>query len=150
MFKVPFVAPIQLNEIQSLHKDSSGRKYQQVKVKQRTAIVKLRLYEGSGKIEIKSSDGVFNIMYFQAITQREQVLFPFKVIDRVNKFDMYVDVNNTGMSITAKAIRYAVSKALCSFIGADSIEKLRLGIFILGFVYYRLLWTFKNVIFWFI
>jgi hypothetical protein len=36
--------------------------------------------------------------------------------------------NNGGMSCLAKAARYAISNALCSFVSADDIEKLRLGI----------------------
>lgn len=52
---------------------------------------------------------------------------PFKVVDRINKFDMDVEVNMGGMSCLAKGIRFAASKALCSFVSTDSIEKLRLG-----------------------
>ena len=54
-------------------------------------------------------------------------MFPFKVVDRVNKFDMEIEVNKGGMSCLAKAVRYAISKSLCSYVSADSIEKLRLG-----------------------
>jgi small subunit ribosomal protein S9 len=61
------------------------------------------------------------------IKQREQILFPFKVVDRINQFDLEIEVNHGGMSCLAKAIRYAVSKALCCFVSADSIEKLRLA-----------------------
>ena len=95
---------------------------------QRNAAIKLRLFEGTGNIRIKSpSEGEFNIMYFQSITHREQILMPFKVVDRINKYDMEVEVNMGGMSCLAKGIRYCISKALCSFVSTDSIEKLRLA-----------------------
>jgi ribosomal protein S9 len=54
-------------------------------------------------------------------------MFPFKVVDRINKFNMDIEINKGGMSCLAKGIRFAISKALCSFVTADSIEKLRLG-----------------------
>jgi len=95
---------------------------------QRNASIKLRLYEGTGNIKIKSpTEGEFNIMYFQSITHREQILMPFKVVDRINKYDMEVEVNTGGMSCLAKGIRFCVSKALCSFVSTEAIEKLRLA-----------------------
>jgi small subunit ribosomal protein S9 len=91
----------------------------------------VRLYDqGTGEIRISSPDegGEFDIKYFDMLTHREQLLFPFKVVDRVNKFDLHVKVlNGGGMSCMAKAVRYAISKALCAFISSDSIEKLRLA-----------------------
>ena len=85
------------------------------------------MLEGTGNIKIISPEGEFNIMYFETMTHRHQILFPFKVVDRINKFDLEIEINQGGMSCLAKAIRYAVSKALCSFVSADAIEKLRLG-----------------------
>ncbi len=58
---------------------------------------------------------------------RQHVLFPFKVVDRINKFDMEIEVNKGGLSCLAKALRYSISKALCSFVSSENIEKLRLG-----------------------
>lgn len=40
---------------------------------------------------------------------------------------MEVEVNKGGMSCLAKALRYSISKALCSFVSSENIEKLRLG-----------------------
>lgn len=92
------------------------------------------MYEGTGNVKISSPEegGDFNITYFEVITHREQIMFPFKVVDLINKFDIEVNVENPGgMSCMAKAIRYASSKALCAFISVDAIEKLRLGKFLL-------------------
>jgi small subunit ribosomal protein S9 len=127
-FKVPFAPAVELDGVESLRRDPFGNKYVECKAKQRTSLVTIRLYKGTGVIKIDSPSGIFNITFFDSITQREQILFPFKVIDQVNKFDMDIKVNQSGMSCLAKAIRYATSKALCSFIGVDGIEKLRLGI----------------------
>ena len=58
---------------------------------------------------------------------RDQLLYPFKVVDRVNLFD--IDINYDGVGFTAQAIaaRLAISKALCSFISSKEVEYLRLG-----------------------
>jgi len=58
----------------------------------------------------------------------DQLLYPFKVLDRVNMFD--VDVVYDGIGFTAQAIatRLAISKALCSFISSKEVEHLRLGL----------------------
>ena len=86
------------------------------------------MYEGTGKIRIYSEEeGEFDIGYFHNISHREQLLMPFKVVDKVNKFDMEIKVNKGGMSCLAKGIRYTISKALCSFVSTDAIEKLRLS-----------------------
>jgi len=45
----------------------------------------------------------------------------------MNKFDIDVEINKGGMSCLAKCIQYTVSTGLCSFVSAESIEKLRLG-----------------------
>ena len=126
-FLKPLQQPITLSNIEALKTDKDGRGYQIVTAKQRTATVTVRLYEGTGKIEIKAPEGNFNINFFENLYHREQILFPFKVVDRINKFDVSITVNNGGMSCLAKAMRYAISKCLCSFVPADSAEKLRLA-----------------------
>ena len=84
----------------------------------------MRLYEGTGKIKIRSDkEGELDINYFQNMSHREQLLMPFKVVDKINKFDMDIKVNKGGMSCLAKGIRYATSKALCSFVSTEAIKK---------------------------
>lgn len=48
-------------------------------------------------------------------------------MDKINQFDIELEVNNGGMSCLAKAARYSIAKALCCFVSTDSIEKLRLA-----------------------
>lgn len=135
-FRVPFKPPFELSEIGELKVDELGRKYQEVRTSQKTSHVHLKLCEGTGKIVIKSPEGIFDIGFFDSITHREQLLFPFKVIGRINKFDMSIGVNTAGMSCFAKTIRYAISKALCSFVSAENIEKLRLCNLLFTRLYY--------------
>ena len=125
-YKVPFEPPIKLSDIQSSKLDETGRKYVEVVARQKTSNIKLKIVEGDGKIRIRAPEGDFDISFFESITHREQLLFPFKVIDRINKFDMDIELNTAGMSCFAKLLRYAISNALCSFISVDAIEKLRL------------------------
>jgi small subunit ribosomal protein S9 len=126
-FKIPFEPPVKLTNIEKCKLDGEGRSFQEFEYSQKTSLVKLRLYEGTGIIKIKAPEGQFDISFFEAMTHREQILFPFKVIDRINKFDMLVEVNSSGMSCLAKSLRYAISNALCSFVSANDIEKLRLS-----------------------
>ena len=57
----------------------------------------------------------------------DQLLFPFKVLDRVNLFDIDVVYDGIGFTAQAIATRSAISKALCSFISSKEVEYLRLG-----------------------
>jgi ribosomal protein S9 len=89
----------------------------------------LKLVEnGTGIMRFESpTEGVFDIDYFHDLIHRDQLLFPFKVVDRINRFDCFFQVNEAGMSCIAKACRYAISRGLCSFQTIEEIEKLRLG-----------------------
>ena len=93
-FRMPFEPPIKLNEIHAAKVSKDGKKFRIEMATQRTARVRVKLSEGTGKITIKSeTEGTFNINYFASMTHREQILFPFKVADRINKFDMDIRVN---------------------------------------------------------
>lgn len=58
----------------------------------------------------------------------DQLLYPFKVLDRVNLFDIDVVYDGIGFTAQAIATRLAISKALCSFISSKEVEYLRLGL----------------------
>jgi len=126
-FLLPFVPPIKMSDIEEPEIDDEGRRYRAVATRLRTARCSLKLIEGTGKVSITSDEGIFDISYFETLTHRQQILFPFKVVDRMNKFDLSIRLNQGGMSCLAKCIRYATSKALCSFVSAENIEKLRLA-----------------------
>ena len=110
-----------------------------------TATVTLR--EGTGQVTIQSpmvKTSVKDILYFTRILHRlvlvhfspspckslpssDQLLYPFKVLDRVNLFDMNIVYDGIGFTAQAIATRLAISKALCSFISSKEVEHLRLG-----------------------
>jgi hypothetical protein len=93
-FRVPFEPPIKLNKIPQAEVDEDGKKSRTEVATQKTAHVKVKLNEGTGKITIKSrTEGTFNINYFASMAHREQILFPFKVVDMINKFDLDIHVN---------------------------------------------------------
>jgi len=107
--------------------DVEGVKYQVSHVSQRLATVTVKVQEGNGEIKIQAPEGVFDISFFHEIKHREQLLFPFKIINRINKYDVEMKVNDGGMSCLAKAARLAISRALISFLSIDEIEKLRIA-----------------------
>lgn len=57
----------------------------------------------------------------------DQLLYPFKVLDRVNLFDIDIVYDGIGFTAQSIAARLAISKALCSFISSKEVEYLRLG-----------------------
>lgn len=127
-FLIPFEPPITLNEIPAVEMDKSNRAFRTFKTKLRTAIASVKMTEGTGRVTIiDHKKQKFDISYFALINHREQLLFPFKVVDKINKFDLDIRVNAGGMSRLAKAIRFSISNCLCSFISTEQIEKLRLA-----------------------
>lgn len=110
----------------------------------------MTLREGTGKVKIHSpavKTSVNDILYFTRILHRfvlicqcrksisvfcsryrDQLLYPFKVLDRVNLFDIDVIYDGIGFTAQAIATRLAISKALCSFISSKEVEYLRLGL----------------------
>lgn len=51
-------------------------------------------------------------------------------MNRINKYDIDIKVNDGGMSCIAKAARFGITQALLSFLSVDEIEKLRIGMLI--------------------
>lgn len=127
-YLTPFVPPIKMSDITEPQLNEDGRRFLNITTHLRNSVTDIHLVEGSGKFEIHSpTEGNFGIDYFREMIHRQQILYPFKVVDRVNKFDVKVKVNEGGMSCLAKSIRIGISKALCSFVTTDNIEKLRLA-----------------------
>ncbi|UJR24861.1 hypothetical protein I4U23_006230 [Adineta vaga] len=129
-FRTKLSDSISKQQIEPLRYDIDGRPYQTASAKHKWCTATVTLREGTGKVTIKSptvKTNVHDILYFTRIMHRDQLLYPFKVIDRVNLFD--IDVSYDGIGFTAQAIatRLAVSKALCSFISSKEVEYLRLA-----------------------
>ena len=64
---------------------------------------------------------------------REQLMFPFRFLDRLGKHDATCTVSGGGRAAQAGAIRLAVARALCSLIAEDEVERVRQGMARLSF-----------------
>lgn len=129
-FRTKLADTITKQHIEPLRYDVDGRPYQIATGKHKWCTATVTLREGTGKVSIKSPSvqtSVNDILYFTRILHRDQLLYPFKVLDRVNMFDIDVVYDGSGFTAQAIATRLAISKALCSFISSKEVEYLRLA-----------------------
>lgn len=77
--------------------------------RRKTAVARVRIKEGSGKIQINGSD--LND-YFGHETLITIVQQPFAVTGTAGKFDVFVNANGGGISGQAGAIRHGIARAL--------------------------------------
>jgi len=80
--------------------------------KRKTAVARVWLRPGKGKIEINRR--LFE-EYFPRDTLRMTILQPLELTDTLGQFDVYVNVTGGGGSGQAGAIRHGVSKALLAY-----------------------------------
>ncbi|XP_036023638.1 28S ribosomal protein S9, mitochondrial isoform X2 [Onychomys torridus] len=113
--KKQVIEPVQCDEQGKAFSTSEGRR--------KSATAQAVVYEqGSGKIHV---NGVDYLLYFPVTQDREQLMFPFHFLDRLEKHDVTCTVSGGGRSAQAGAIRLAMAKALCSFITEDEVEWMR-------------------------
>ncbi|XP_060225953.1 small ribosomal subunit protein uS9m isoform X2 [Meriones unguiculatus] len=109
--------------IEPVQYDGRGMAFSTSTGRRKSATAEAVVYEhGSGKIHV---NGVDYLLYFPVTQDREQLMFPFHFLDRLEKHDVSCTVSGGGRSAQAGAIRLAMSKALCSFITEDEVEWLR-------------------------
>ncbi|NLJ70335.1 MAG: 30S ribosomal protein S9 [Clostridiaceae bacterium] len=84
--------------------------------RRKRAIARVRLYPGTGNIEINGKE--FED-YFDIATLRYIVMQPLNATGSSNKFDIKVNVHGGGISGQAGAVRHGISRAL---VEADSDE----------------------------
>ncbi|XP_020639698.3 small ribosomal subunit protein uS9m [Pogona vitticeps] len=109
--------------IEPLKYDEQGVAFSMAEGKRKTARATVTVYDnGSGKITI---NGENYIHYFPALQDREQLMFPFQFLDRLEKHDMVCSVSGGGTSVQAGAIRLASARALCSFVTEQEVEFMR-------------------------
>lgn len=77
--------------------------------KRKSAIAKVWLSEGSGKISV---NGRAAEDYFTVDTAREMVFQPLSVTESDNKFDFMIKVIGGGITGQAGAVKHGISKAL--------------------------------------
>ncbi len=77
--------------------------------KRKTAIARLHLKKGDGKITI---NGRTLEQYLIRPTSRMLIMQPFELTNSVGKFDVHINVLGGGLSGQAGAIRHSISRAL--------------------------------------
>jgi len=93
-------------EEQKSVKAESVKKYFYGTGSRKSAIARVRIYPGKGKITINSKE----------ITKPEAIyLAPFIVTGNVDKFDVSVIVRGGGVSSQKEAIRHGISRALVEY-----------------------------------
>lgn len=95
--------------------------------RRKNSVARVRLYKGTGKIEINGRD---IDDYFGLETLKLIVRQPLVLTETEGKFDMICNVKGGGVTGQAGAIRHGISRALLEF---DS-EKLRLSLKKAGFL----------------
>lgn len=80
--------------------------------KRKTAIARVWLKKGKGKITIKNMPVE---EYFERVTALIKVKQPLTITNMQNKFDIFVNVKGGGKSAQADAVRNGVAKALAEF-----------------------------------
>ena len=86
-----------------------AKKYYLGTGRRKTAVARVRLAEGNGKIEINGRDSP---VYFARPVLRMLLNQPFVVADRMTQFDVWCTVKGGGLSGQAGAVRHGISKAL--------------------------------------
>lgn len=113
--KKQVIEPVQYDEQGLAFSTSEGRR--------KSATAQAIVYQhGSGKIRV---NGLDYLLYFPVTQDREQLMFPFHFLDRLEKHDVTCTVSGGGRSAQAGAIRLAMARALCSFITEDEVEWMR-------------------------
>jgi small subunit ribosomal protein S9 len=77
--------------------------------RRKTAVARVRLAAGSGKITI---NGRPMENYFMVDSQRFQVMQPLSLTDSTTKFDVHINVSGGGPNGQAGAVRHGIARAL--------------------------------------
>jgi small subunit ribosomal protein S9 len=77
--------------------------------RRKTAIARVRLVPGDGKITINGRDYT---EYFPRSIYQERVVAPFRVLEAGNRYDVVVQVEGGGLTGQADAVRHGIARAL--------------------------------------
>ena len=78
--------------------------------RRKEAVARVRLAPGTGNITI---NGRSMDEYFGRETSKMILVEPLKLVDQLDKVDVFVNANGGGISGQAGAIRHGISRALC-------------------------------------
>ena len=90
-------------------KETNNKKYFYANGKRKTAIARVKLFKGTGKITINDKDAKD---YISVKTLIEKIKEPFLLTGNEGKFDIVAQVEGGGITAQADAIRHGVSKGL--------------------------------------
>ncbi len=94
-----------------------AKKYYLGTGRRKTAVARVRLAEGSGKIAI---NGRPLDAYFTELKDRAAVLGPLQLAEMSNKLDLFVNVQGGGFTGQAGAVCQGIARALKSMFGLDT------------------------------
>ncbi len=77
--------------------------------RRKTAVARVRMSEGTGKIVI---NGRAFEEYFPTVALQNSLLQPFQITNLINKYDLKVNANGGGPNGQVGAIRLGISRAL--------------------------------------
>jgi len=77
--------------------------------RRKTAVARVRLKDGSGRIVINRRDLT---EYFPLLQEQEKIRAPLRVVDSEGKFDIFVNAEGGGYSSQAGAISLGIARAL--------------------------------------
>jgi small subunit ribosomal protein S9 len=78
--------------------------------RRKTAVARIYLTEGSGKITVNKKDLE---VYFPTATLQYKVRQPLSLTNTVENFDIKVNVYGGGITGQAEAVRMAIARAMC-------------------------------------
>ena len=77
--------------------------------RRKTAVARVRLMPGDGKITINGRDYT---EYFPRSIYQERVVAPFRVLEAGNRYDVVIQVEGGGLTGQADAVRHGIARAL--------------------------------------
>lgn len=80
--------------------------------KKKTAIARVYMKEGNGVIKVNKR--TFDD-YFPRESLKMMINQPFELVEKKNKFDVYVNVSGGGVAGQAGAVKHGISKALLEY-----------------------------------
>lgn len=109
-YRKPVVVQMSQMELPTIQLDADGRSFVEASQKRKTASAKAIIRTaGTGKITV---NGDQDILYFEDVQAREQVLYPLQFTGMLEKVDLEIFVEGSGPSAQAGAVRFATSLAL--------------------------------------
>lgn len=80
--------------------------------RRKTATAKVYVVRGDGQVLVNNRQ--MND-YFVKMNERESIMYPFKVIDSIGKYNVFALVSGGGVNAQADALMHAIGKALVAF-----------------------------------